>query len=720
MPGTRRLQTCALTSALLLVVVTGCSDPPGAPDAAPVLQNCTLALPVERSPGAPFDVAAFRERVWPVLAGRCGSTDGGCHAPGNPSAFTVWSAGPEPCRWIETFNALRVNTDLRNAPQNSRALTAIDGTQRAHPLVLEADDPLLVLLRGQIDDAFARWNVNGKGEGPHVYFDPAVYADTVQPALDAAGCSATGCHDIQARAGDLGLHPAPAAGSAELTANFRRVTRFVDLGMKSAVSTRLHVRATDGHGGAALDQAGSAALAAWIQDALDRVDDGDPVTASCIEAARLDFAAFDQHVAPMLQGLINLEHATRGGSNVSCSQAECHGRDRGVGTYRANLFPSLQRDPVPSFESYRCFSDPEEPRASQLLACAFDEPACLTGPHVIAWPERHQDGNIMRLLGYLHASNEATALLDFAYFARRVNPIFDDPALAGPDGLTCAMAGCHGFSGALGALLPASDMALVRDAEAPEDLFFNFAAAARFVNTAAPEQSTLLRYAARDVLPGTGLQHPGEAGFGPGDAPAQIILRWLRGLRPDPDGFVRDVLLAGPFAAAGVTEEALPFSDEITLEPRLQHPSDEVEDDEWSEEWDGYFSPEARIDLRASEAGIPGAPIAAPRVVYAVVYLINTTDSELPVTLAVRSESDVHVRAGADEAVGLDGAGVDHALVLPPYRHASDALRVMVKVLERPGDASFGFTLQLTDASGAPLTEDTGEIVVRLHGDLPF
>jgi hypothetical protein len=53
--------------------------------------------------------------------------------------------------------------------------------------------------------------------------------------------------------------------------------------------------------------------------------------------------------------------------------------------------------------------------------------------------------------------------------------------------------------------------------------------------------------------------------------------------------------------------------------------------------------------------------------------------------------------------------------VFPPFTTAKTTTRILVKVLQRPGDTQFAFTVTLANATTlAPLTNTTGELVFRL------
>jgi hypothetical protein len=127
-------------------------------------------------------------------------------------------------------------------------------------------------------------------------------------------------------------------------------------------------------------------------------------------------------------------------------------------------------------------------------------------------------------------------------------------------------------------------------------------------------------------------------------------------------------------------------------------------------EWDGLFSDEVEVDLGVA---LPGA-VGNGRAAYAVAYLLNTTGQSIEVqaTLDTPNATRVYVN-GVSVAQGAGGQSTFQATV-PPFRVAKAMTRVVLKVLERPGDDGFRFSVRLADVLGNPLTDVGGEIIIKL------
>ena len=95
--------------------------------------DCQIRSEGERSPGYPFDLGVFSERILPVISADCSS--GGCHGPpAGAGEFTVWAAAaPGNCDFARTFNAVAEGADLAN-PTNSRLYVAVSGASPSHPV----------------------------------------------------------------------------------------------------------------------------------------------------------------------------------------------------------------------------------------------------------------------------------------------------------------------------------------------------------------------------------------------------------------------------------------------------------------------------------------------------------------------------------------------------------------------------------------------------------
>ena len=131
------------------------------------------------------------------------------------------------------------------------------------------------------------------------------------------------------------------------------------------------------------------------------------------------------------------------------------------------------------------------------------------------------DLNYQRALAYIYGANAATSPLDFAFFARRVAPILNDPNAVegGAQGRSCSDAtACHGISVAGQAAPNGSDFAVIANASGLDRLTFNFVSATGFVNFLNPRGSSLFMYPTNEIADraanpfATGIPHPGEIG----------------------------------------------------------------------------------------------------------------------------------------------------------------------------------------------------------------
>src|SRR5262245_30970263 len=111
--------TILLTAGCKQVVIEPPEDPTEQlpPDEIPDTSRpeCQIASSQEHTPGWPFDLPTFREKILPVFVEKCAD----CHAPlMMPTGFTVWrSSAPGTCGYAQTFNSMQANVDLAN-PSN--------------------------------------------------------------------------------------------------------------------------------------------------------------------------------------------------------------------------------------------------------------------------------------------------------------------------------------------------------------------------------------------------------------------------------------------------------------------------------------------------------------------------------------------------------------------------------------------------------------------------
>ncbi len=700
------LSLCAVLSAC---VETVGQDAPGG-------DKCQIKADGEKSPGYPFDLAIYGDEVLPVLTQNCAA--GGCHAPpSGQKGFTVWpSAAAGNCAYAQSFNSLAEFVDL-DSPKNSPIVIALDGALPTHPINYPESDARLAAILKYVSDASARYLADGgsgatppPGASP---FDYAVFQTAIEPILDSAeskGCTASGCHG--SGAGTMTLVAQPGRDSAEMESNFIAITGRMNLG--SPETSLVYLKATTRHGAGAsavVDEQQAATLLAWIKAAADASGGQD---ASCAPVDRFNLAVFSDEILPLLRGDVDFnDPGGGGGATTGCTRGPCHGTDRGPGI----LYLSPTLDDARNLANFACFVDLANPSSSEVLLCPLDDARCRRHPHpgqdVFGGAD---DLNYQRLLAFLYGSQLDATPLDFAFFTRRVNPIFNDLAAVegGAQGRTCAdTVSCHGVSVAGQPPPNGSNFPILPNATDKARLTFNFASAASFANFLAPEESSLFLYPTNEIANiadhpfATGLPHPGGADFAIDSAEARTILRFAGGLRPDGNGFVRDWLVAGDYPATSVSD--LTPIDEASVHPAIFDPDSAPQFN--GGVWDGLFSPSSTIDL---DTAFPRGATSG-RVAYAVVYLTNTAAVDLTAQVLASSDNPLRLYVGEVLVAQSDGDGDISAIAqLPSYRNKHTTTRLLVKVLQRSTDDDFRFSLALRDEFGTPLSESSGEIVVQL------
>lgn len=695
--------------------VAGCyADAPEGEDVPTEDPECQIQTEGEKSPGYPFDLALYTDQVLPVLTANCAAA--GCHAaPEGQGQFTVWAAAVQGnCEYAQTFNSLKKHIDLAN-PANSAVLVAINGSNPLHPLVYTADDPRLTALKTYADDASARFQSDGGGGGPAPPgaspFDYQVFQTTIQPILDNAegrGCSLAGCHGTGA--GLFTLIPNPAPNSPDMEANFAEVTRRTNLNAPEA--SLFLLQASTRHGANASTIASPTeqqAILAWIQAAAD-VTGGEPPP-TCAPIDKFNVAVFRDEIYPILNGAVDLNNPGDA-AGLGCTRGPCHGTERGPGT----LFLSDSLAADQNLQNFVCFVDLTSPSSSSILTCPLNDPRCPKYPH----PGQDvffgaQDFNYQRVLSFLFGAQLDATPLDFAYFARRINPIFNDlnAVEGGAQGRTCADAvSCHGVN-VVGQPAPnGSNFPILPNAADFGRLTYNFTTAASFVNFLDPDESSLFLYPTNEIANvvdhpfATGLPHPGGADFAVDSVEAQRILKWAGGLRPDNNGFVVDWLVAGDYPATSVVD-ATPIS-ELAAEPKIFDPTGAPQFN--NGQWDGLFVDDELVDLNVS---FPRAATAG-RIAYAVVYVVNTASYDITAQISLQSENDARLYVGGVLVGQSDGAGATGVATLPAFGTSKTVTRIMVKLFQSSVDDSFAFTLQLRDEFGTPLTDTSGELILLL------
>jgi len=687
----------------------GCFKSPPSPDPN-TDAACQLDSKSEQTPGYPFDVASFGDQVLPVLSQSCGS--GGCHgAPTGNGGLTVWgTAKPGDCDFGKTFNFVVAKVDLAT-PVNSRLTAAVSGGSASHPFTFPAAAPQLATLRKFVDTAAAKYKTDGGGQtpppGPSPY-DYKVFAAQIQPMLER--CTTAACHGNGA--GGFTLKPTPAAGSPELQANFIAVTSRGNL--TAPDKSVIYVRSTVVHASGAsktVDDAQAQQLLAWIADAKQHA--GDNPNPTCAPIDKFNAGVFASEIVPILSGALDLNAPGGAGRGAGCMSSVCHGVDRGPGAL--SLPPSATTQAL--LQNFACFASLTSPSASEILTCPLSNPGCRRYPHpgqdVLGGAN---DLNYQRLLAFLYGGRSESSPMDFAYFVRRINPMFSDnnAVEGGAQGRSCADAtSCHGI-GVAGQLPPnGSDFAIIPAASTLDRLTFNFVSATSFANFLSPQESSLFLYPTDEIADraahplATGLPHPGGADFAVDSPEARAILQWAAGLRPDASGFQRNWLVAGDFPATQIFDQTL--VDEAAAIPAI---FDRAGGAFNRGEWDGLFAETRDVDLNTV---FPRAATSG-RAAYAVAYAINTVPRQLRVQLVVATSDPVRIFVDGALVAQNDQSGGTTAFVTLPAAGTPDRrpARIMIKLLQRASDARFAFTAQLRDELGALLTDSSRELVFTL------
>jgi hypothetical protein len=688
-------------------LIAGCFGSPDKP--APVTDPaCQLDSKNEKSPGYPFDVARFGSEVLPVVARSCGAQ--GCHgAPAGNSGFTVWAeAKPGDCDFGKTFNSVAGKIDL-TTPGNSRLTAVVSGGAAGHPFTFPANAPELATLSRFASDAAANFAADGGGvtppPGPSP-FNAATYGTTIQPMFEA--CATAGCHGNGA--GGFTLKASPAAGSPELTANFVAVTALANLAAPE--KSLIYIQATVLHAGGAsktVDATQAQALLAWITDAKQNA--GQNPNPSCAPIDKFNAGVFSSEVVPILSGALDLNAPGGQGRGAGCMSSACHGVDRGPG--KLSLLASA--DTATLLQNFACFVNLSAPSSSEILACPLNTPGCRKDPHpgqdVLGGAD---DLNYQRLLAFVYGAKADVSPLDFAFFVRRVNPIFSDinAVEGGAQGRGCAdTASCHGVAIAGQAPPNGSDFPIIPDASGLDRLTFNFVSATGFVSFLRPDESSLFLYPTDEIANraahpfATGLPHPGGLDFATSSAEARAIVQWAGGLRPDALGFQHNWLVAGDFAATLISDPTV--IDEATVAPSI---FDRGGGSFNAGEWDGLFADAAEVDLNVA---FPRAQTGG-RVAYAAAYAINTVPRPLQAQLVVATDNPIRIYVDGALIAQNDQRGGTTAFMTLKPAGGGKPTRLLIKILQRANDPKFAFTAQLRDQAGQLLTDGTGELVFTL------
>jgi hypothetical protein len=689
----------------LALAACGSDEGPQTPD-GPEGGPCQIRSDKENTPAYPFNFQQFKSDIWPDLVSSCGA--GGCHKSPSANTYNVWSADEKTCPDVQSFNAFFEKVSYQNV-ESSLLIKNMNGVDPHSPSF--ATSPLLTEIQAFVQAAADLANPPTDQTN---LFDKDVFAQKVQPALDELQCASSGCHGLPAGIAGLAFALNPANPSAELDANFVTLTstKYIDQTLTDATASKLYKKSTDGHRTVVFAGSDLADLDSWIQLALDAANEGEtPVL--CEDGTKFNFAVFGDEIRPMLEGELDYNDINNGNVRTGCTRGPCHGMDRGPGTFY--LKPGGTDEEL--VNSFRCFVDTKNPSNSQVLLCPLNLAGCRAG---LRHPGEDVfddvlDLNYQKLLSYIYATEAGNSPLDFAFFVRKINPIFSNPDDCADAGIACADGGCHERQSD-GSADNGSNFPLIRDATDEPGLFANFVASANFTFFPDGSQSSLVLYPTNEIEDvdnnalATGEEHPGGVCFDINSQQALDIQKFAGGLRPNVDGFLQDFLVAGVFPAANVTDEVAPF-DERTIEPKIFDRSGQSVEFN-SGEWDGLFSANAEVDLLEA---FPAAAANINQVAYALVYVMNTASNDEDVVVTVESENDVQLFIGdSPGTIGRDGDGVSDTVTLPNYLESKQLTRIMLKVFQKEGNATFAFTMNFTDENGVPLNDEGKELVFVL------
>jgi acyl-coenzyme A thioesterase PaaI-like protein len=365
-------------------------------------------------------------------------------------------------------------------------------------------------------------------------------------------------------------------------------------------------------------------------------------------------------------------------------------------------------------QNFACFSNLTSPSTSEVVVCPSNNPGCRRSPHPGQNVFRGADDlNYQRLLAFIYGSKANVSPLDYAFFVRRINPIFNDinAVEGGAQNRTCADGACHGISVAGQAAPNGSDFPILSNASGDARLSFNFVSATGFVNFLNPGESSLFLYPTNEIANradhpfATGLPHPGGTDFATDSAEALAIRQWAAGLRPDAGGFQRNWLVLGDFAASQISDPTL--VNEATTIPKIFDPGGGSFN---RGQWDGLFADASEVDLNVA---FPRAA-SSGRAAYAVSYVLNTVPRDQVVQIAVATTNPVRIYVNGLLVAQNDQGGGTTALTTLTGSGAGRSARIMIKLLQRATDTRFAFTAQLRDEQGILLTDRNGGLVFTL------
>ncbi len=707
----RRFNILGLGAVVLAASACGLpQDPGGQPDT----QNpeCQIKATTEKGPGFPYDLQQYETQVAPLLVANCSAA--GCHgAPKGNSNFTVWAdTAKGKCSFAQTFNSLSASIDLNN-PSQSAVIIAVNGTDSIHPVKSDTAAALLLDYSTRAQAAQGGGGPNNNPNIPAIPFSFDVFQSQIQPILEHTGgldgCAAGSCHGSNLGAAGLKITKGAAPGSQQMIDNFVSVTNKASLAGE-ANGTTLYLRATTKHGGGASTVVSSQeaqTILAWIIAAKANTGGG---VGNCVPVSNFNVDVFRDDIQPVLFGQL--------GNAAGCSLGACHGLDRQGGALVIKETNTAEQN----LAAFACFVDLTNPVASAILACPSKDYAHC--PQVADHPGQDvfqgaTDPNYQRVLSYLYATKTTVAPLDFAFFVRQINPIFNDVAAVqgGAQNRTCADTfACHGVVGAGSPAPNGSNFPIISNSSDKQSLQFNFSSAVNFTNFITPEGSSLFLYPTNEIANldnpfATGLPHPGGLDFDVNSQQALAILKWAKGLRPDNQGFMLDWLVAGDYGAADINGNT--FINESTIAPNIFDPDGAAQFNQG--QWEGFFSPSQNVDLNAQF----NRAQTAGRIAYAVAYVINTTSIDIDAQMTITSNNAIKVYVDGAPVLQANNAqaGTTALARFKSFSGSKKSTRLLIKVFQSANVNDFKFSVQLSDQFGNALTDKTGELVIKLSPD---
>lgn len=548
-------------------------------------------------------------------------------------------------------------------------------------------------------------------------FDYAVFATKIQPILDKAenkGCSAAACH--AAGVAGFTLKPSAPKDSAESKANYAAVTALCDLTGAPDATTLVKRGSEPKHAGGqsvVYSAADKATITDWIQRAKENTGKGKE---GCkVQPSAFNVGVFRAEILPILTGKVDLNNP--GLTKTSCASSECHGKDRPDAAHALVLEATLSDEE--NLANFACQVNLDSPSTSAILACPTNAPSC-TKPHPGGpiWQLGNADHNYQRVLSWLFAAKGAKTPLDFAYFVRNIEPMFDDVTLGAAPRSCSSNQGCHGVAAASQLPPNKSNFPIIANPGDRATHWANFSSTLNFINFIEPSGSALYLFPTDEVRKKAeagnyflGLPHGGGTVIQADSVQAKAIQRFARGLRLETNGTESHWLLAGDYPNVNNPTDATPL-DEKNVIPNIFEVAAGAQNADRT--WDQL-------------SGTAGAPIdlltrfparAQSRAVYAAAYLLNTASSDRAVQLKVTSSNPLLVYAEKTQVAMSNGgnAGALADTLGTATLKGRASTRILLKVVQRTGDTSFGFTLQVLDTNGAPLPDD-GQLIVKLSPD---